>query len=277
MLFVLVGSTSVSGQANSENASSRPYVWSSDPAVNQEAHQAGSEVRADWTASLATYNPYDQLTELEKFQLYNEWKVEAKEIVKNNPNARFKLHNSCSPIVKFYNTFAQKSACHPQDSELFIARLTKSLDGILGSSELNAEHQWQAASALGDTSPNVGGRRRLCGCPGCRGGYYCQTVCGCRRRRLQGGSDEIFLSENTPERMESLVASVIQELLWHCESRLHNIAKFTSNIDETCKEALLASKCEVVMNVWEAISLEVDGVDMLAADMIEEKLMHTQV
>lgn len=247
----------------------RRYNWDNDGSVDEEADQASDEVRNDWDQALATFSPMDLLDDLEKLQLYNEWKAEAREIVRNEPNARFKIKKDCEPLVKFFNTFAKKNACTNKESEAFVDRLGKALNGILSASELEAEQSWGTSHP--EESDN-GGHRELCRCPGCRGGYYCRQVCGCRRRRLEGDSDEVTILNNTPEGLEAMVAALIAELLGQCETQLHNIAEFSNDIQPTCRDALKAIKCEVIVDVWKLISIVVNGEEHLAEDMIEEKL-----
>ena len=255
------------GQEEQELTKKR-YVWGDNEATNAEADQASEEVRNDWTEALAVYDPYEELDELEKLQLYNEWKVEAKEIVQNNPDrAYFKLYKNLSPAIGFYNVFAKKHACEQSDLDMTIDRVWVLLEGLMGA------NGYGGGGTCGGSG--VQGRRQLgggCNCSGCNGGYTCCWRCGGRRRRLSD-AEELEIEGGTPDKYESLSRSIVSDLIMQCESIVHNIGVFYKDLNPVCRDALSAANCAVRINVWDAVSLVVDGNEKLAAEMIEEKLL----
>ena len=251
-------------------ASTRRYDWSDNPLVNQEADQASEEVRADWTEALASYDFSAPYFDLEKIQLYNEWKVEASEIVKNNPNtAHFKLYKNLSPAIGFFNTFAKRNACHPSDIDYAIDQVWHLLEGHMKANGFGGDDSCGATA--------VRGRRQLgggCSCGGCGGGYTCCWRCNRRRRRrLQDAEGELDVEEANPDKYEKMARSLVSNLISQCEVIVHNIGTFAKDLTPECREALTSAKCDVRIDVWDAISLVVDGVEKLAADMIEEKFL----
>ena len=272
-LFILVGMVSVqgTGTAAPTPAPCREILHWNSTTLDVVAHCVDAEVAEHWTEALANYDPYDNLLHGERLQLYNMWKVEAWAIVNDNAtNARFILYKNVQPQVQFYNTFASSNACPNNQTYSFSERVGIAMNGILGSSVLE--------DAIEDFLECGGNRRMLRGqhreLPGgC--GYYCGWFPGRRRRRnLQSlnSTHVINLSPNTPEKFEALVQSVKVDIQDQCEKLLHAIALYDATLGDQCKNALQAAACEVFVEPWEYISLEVGNVEMQAGDMIRAML-----
>ena len=258
-LFMLVGKASV-------EACDQHFIWNT---TTLAVECASEEVQNHWTEALAGMNPYDELVNAERLQLYNEWKTEAWAIVNNDNTSHFNLYKNINPIIKFYNTFASPDSC-ATESDAFMQKIGVAVNGILGSSVLDAIQNFIAG---GTRRTLRGHHRELCSCGGCGGGYYCRSQCGCRRRRLDGVENLLNLIENTPERMEALVNSVTLEIEEQCEDILKDIAAFSGNIDTQCRNTLSAIRCDVIIEVWESLSLQVGSTEMFAVDMIQAMLL----